>query len=151
MNTSNLKYKTKTATEEEIYLHLKLCNEKFIPPLEEKVNIREYSKKLFKKSVTFEAWENQTLAGLVAAYFNDTENHLGFITNVSILKDYKGKGIASELMNMCINYSKGNKFTEIILEVSKENKDAISLYEKFNFVNFEIKNDLLIMKLKIKK
>ncbi len=149
MNISNLKYKTKTATEEEIYSHLKECNNNFSPPLDEKVNIHEYSKKLFEKSVTFEAWIDQILTGLVAAYFNDIEYHSGYITSVSLTKDYMDKGIASELLNMCINYAKQYNFKEIKLEVSKDNSQAIHLYKNYNFIAFENKDDCMLMKLEL--
>ena len=147
MNISKIKYKTKTATEEEIYSHLKECNDNFCPQLDERVNIEEYSKKLFDNSVTFEAWVDNILIGLVAAYFNDAENHSGYITNVSITKDYKESGIASELMNMCIRYAKQCKVKEIKLEVHKDNSPAIHLYNKFGFVDCKNKDDFMLMKL----
>ena len=144
---TNITYKIKTATAEEIYFHLKECNANFIPPLDEKVDIQEYSKKLVDKSVTFEAWEDRILAGLIAAYLNDAEKKSGFITNVSTLKKYMGKGIASELMTRCIDYSKKHNFKEILLEVSEKNIEAIHLYTKNGFKDIENKNGMLVMKL----
>lgn len=151
MNISKIKYKTKTATEEEIYSHLKECNDNFCPQLDERVNIEEYSKKLFDRSVTFEAWVDNILIGLAAAYFNDAENHSGYITNVSITKDYMESGIASELMNMCIRYAKQYKVKEIKLEVFKDNSPAIHLYKRFGFMNFTNKDDFMLMKLGVSK
>jgi hypothetical protein len=58
MKTGSLKYTTKIATEFEIFLHLTGCSESFIPPLAERVNISEYAKKIFERSVTFEAWSD---------------------------------------------------------------------------------------------
>ena len=143
----NIQYKTKTATEEEIFSHLIECNDNFRPPLDEKVNIQEYSNKLFEKSLTFEAWTGQTLIGLVAAYFNDLKNYSGYITNVSVVRKYTGKGIASELLNICIEYAIKNNFKEIILEVAKEGNNAIHLYKNFGFLKFKSKGDVLLMKL----
>jgi len=145
----NLTYQTKTASTEEIYLHLKKCNNDFIPPLDQKVNLHEYSKKIFEKAITFEAWINKILVGLVAVYFNDVEKYFGYITNVSVLKDYKGKRIAYELMNRCIEYAKQHNFDQIILEVSSDNYEAIQLYKKFNFAAFENKNNMIGMKMQI--
>ena len=147
----NPHYKIKTATKEQIYLHLKQCNNDFIPPLDNKVNINEYAEKLFAQSVTFEAWEDESLAGLIAAYFNDKKNETGFITNVSVLNNHGGKGIASQLLRMCIKYAIQNNFKEVMLEVFKLNKPAINLYKKNGFTLFENKNDLLIMRHEIKK
>ena len=147
MNISKINYKTKTATEEEIYSHLKECNDSFCPQLDERVTVEEYSKKLFDNSVTFEAWVDNILIGLAAAYFNDAENHSGYITNVSITKDYIGSGIASELMDMCIRYAKQYKVKEIKLEVHKDNSSAIHLYNKFGFIDYKNKDDFMFMKL----
>jgi ribosomal protein S18 acetylase RimI-like enzyme len=143
----NIQYKTKTATKEDICAHLIECNTNFIPPLDEKVNIQEYSNKIYKRSITFEAWTDQNLIGLVAAYFNDMKNYSGYITNVSVVRKYIGKGIASELLNICIEYAIKNNFKEINLEVSEESNNAIHLYKNCGFLEFKSKDDFLLMKL----
>ncbi len=117
--------------------------------MDERVNIEEYSKKLFDNSVTFEAWVDNILIGLAAAYFNDAENHSGYITNVSITKDYKESGIASELMNMCIRYAKQYNFKEIKLEVHKDSSTAIHLFKIFGFFDYKNKDDFMLMKLRV--
>lgn len=143
----NINYKTKTALMEEIYSHLKECNENFIPPLEEKVNIMNYSRKIFENAITFEAWNEKILVGLIAAYLNDAENESAFITNVSTIKSLMGKGIANELMKMCIDYSKNHNFKEINLEVSSKNVDALNLYLKYGFVKNKEEDSITFMKL----
>lgn len=147
MSNPDLKYKVKTATAEEINGHLIKCNDNFLPPLNKKVSIEEYSKKLFEKSVTFEAWSGNLLAGLVAAYFNDKENFAGFISNVSVLPEYSGKGIASVLLEHCNKYAAKKGFKEIKLEVSQENYPAIHLYKKSGYNEIEKKDNLVIMKI----
>lgn len=147
----NINYKTKSALTEEIYSHLKECNENFIPPLEEKVNIMNYSKKIFENAITFEAWNEKILVGLIAAYLNDTENKSAFITNVSTIKSYMGKGIANELMRMCINYSKNHNFKVVNLEVSSKNADALNLYLKYGFVKNKEEDSITFMRLILNK
>lgn len=148
MSNDLIIYKTKTATEKEICSHLEECNNNFIPPLIERVNIEEYSKKIFEKAITFEAWSDSLLAGMIATYFNDL-NHAAFITNVSVVKKFMKSGIASALLNTCIKYARQNNCKEITLEVHKQNYAAIAFYEKAGFGQQGIKNDLLIMRLKI--
>lgn len=109
------------------------CNCNFYPILSERVDIKEYSKKIHSKAVTFEAWYDNLLVGLVAAYFNDKEFFFGFITNVSIFKEFMGKGIACKLLEMSVGYARKTKFKIIGLEVHKDNKAAIKLYKKFKF------------------
>jgi ribosomal protein S18 acetylase RimI-like enzyme len=147
INISKIKYKTKTATTKEIYSHLKECNDYFCPQLDKRVNVEEYSKKLFENSVTFEAWTNKIIIGLIAAYFNDKINNVGYITTVSLISRYTGSGIASELMDICINYAKQNYFKAINLEVHKDNTKAINLYHKFGFLDYGNKDEFILMKL----
>ena len=148
MKTADISYKIKTAKANHISLHLTECSDSFVPPLAERVNINEYVKKIFKKSVTFEAWADQLLIGLLAAYFNYVDG-IVFITNVSLLKNFVGYGIASNLLEMCIRYAGENNFREITLEVHENNSDAISLYKKFRFAIYQTKNNELLMKRQI--
>ncbi|MEI6696951.1 MAG: GNAT family N-acetyltransferase [Bacteroidota bacterium] len=149
MIQNSIIYNIKTASAKEIYSHLLKCNDSFIPPLSETINIEEYSNKLFEKSILFEAWDNNILVGCIAAYFNDTFTHNGFITNVSVINEYAGNGIATALLKMCIEYAKNNNIHMILLEVNRNNSSAIFLYEKFGFLCINTKVDILTMNLKI--
>tara|TARA_B100000809_G_scaffold230847_1_gene245572 strand:- start:298 stop:729 length:432 start_codon:yes stop_codon:yes gene_type:complete len=142
----NLNKKIKTATKNDIYEHLVSCNDNFIPPLNKTINILEYSEKLHSKSTTFEIWDNELLAGLIACYFNQKT---GFITNVSTLLNYNGKGIASSLLSNCIDYSRKNGVTVIKLEVNRLNTLAIRIYNKFGFTIFDEQDESFIMKLEL--
>jgi len=73
-------------------------------------------------------------------------NQQGFITNVSVLKEQMGKGIAETLMNNCIAYAKQQGIRSIDLEVSKGSEPAIALYRKFGFLDCGNKEDQLQMK-----
>lgn len=139
-------YKINTANNQEIFLHLQLCNNEFIPRLNTIVDLFEYSNKIHQYAITFEAWNKKRLVGLVALYFNNNEN-LGYITNVSVCKYYMGKGIASKLLEMCINYAKSNKFNYIELEVNHENIPALNFYIKNNFRQKESTKASYIMEL----
>jgi len=136
MSDLNTIYKTRTASIEEIFLHLTECKDDFNPPLDQTVNLSEYAKKIAEKAITFEAWVDNKLAGVVAAYFNDAENHSGYITHVDVLRNYSGKGIAVDLMNRCIEFAIQNGFYQITLEVAEDNDKAIQLYKKLDFVIF---------------
>jgi ribosomal protein S18 acetylase RimI-like enzyme len=149
MKANNIRYKIKTATEYEIFLNLTECSDAFIPPLAERVNINEYAKKIHEKSITFEAWVGKLLVGFLAAYFTDNADGLAFITNVSVLGKFAGLGIASMLLDMCIEHARNNNFQELALEVHRQNNPAIRFYNKFGFKNYETKDDILLMKRQI--
>jgi len=142
-------YKVKTAEEGRIYSFLKECNDSFCPKLDTRTDIIEYSKKIFNNAVTFEAWSENDLVGLVAAYFNNTDDRSGYVTIVAISKDYLRQGIATDLMNMCINHAERSGTKEIKLEVYKTNLPAISVYNRFGFKKYTNAEDQILMKLEV--
>lgn len=146
MSCSEFDYKIKTASCEEIINHLNRCADNFNPPLYTYVNIEEYSRKIYDNAITFESWVDNNLVGLIAAYFNNYNTRIGFITNVSVIKEYQGFGIASKLLSNTIKYGKNNGFISVALEVNIKNSNAIKLYEKYGFVATEQSQDKIIMK-----
>jgi ribosomal protein S18 acetylase RimI-like enzyme len=145
-NLTAVIYKENTASADTVLKHLIKCSSNFIPNLAETTDIKAYSKKIVENSITFEAWIANNLAGLIAAYFNDEKKITGFITNVSTVKDYAGKGIASQLMHNCIQYGISRHFKTISLEVNSQNKNAIQLYKKYGFQTTGSRQDTLLMK-----
>ena len=145
MDNLQITYGINTANRENIEAHLVNCNETMCPRLDKRVIIQDYAGKIHELAVTFEAWLDHTLVGLVAAYFNDMITKTGYITDVSVMKDYMGRGIASELMKMCIGYAKETDFRRIQLEVYKDNSSAIHLYRKFGFLEYSTRGDYMLM------
>lgn len=134
MEKNKVTYKIKTATENQILAHLKECNESFLPPLAERVDIAGYSRKIFEKSITFEAWKEGALVGLLAVYLNKGAESSAYITNVSVSKFCMGAGIASVLLQNCVEYAIEQGCGGISLEVHKANRQALGLYQKFDFI-----------------
>lgn len=147
MDTAPIDYKIKTAGDSAIADHLQNCKHLFVPCLDETVNIHDYSVKLANLALTFEAWASTELVGLVAAYFNDTSKRNAFITNVSVLPGFAGRGIAGTLLQHCVKYARDNNFREIVLEVNQHNGPAIKLYKRHNFSETAFKGELKIMTL----
>ncbi len=135
------------ATESEIYNHLSACDPEFVLVLSERVDIREYSGKIHNKSERFEAWDGDVLVGLVAVYCNDQARHMAYITSVSVLGGWKGKGIAAELIRRCIGHAENSGMHCIRLEVAPGNDPAIKLYEKYGFVIYDTTASSITMKL----
>jgi ribosomal protein S18 acetylase RimI-like enzyme len=49
-------------------------------------------------------------------------------------------------MSDCINYAINSKMTYVLLEVSKDSIEAINLYKKFGFIEFENNKESIFMK-----
>lgn len=138
-------YKTNTASEKDIKVHLTGCAESFSPPLYTYVSIEDYGRKLSEKAVNFEAWHENQLVGLASAYFNDIINKAGFLSNLSILPLFQNMGIASKLTKSVIEWGKKNRFKSIELEVKSKNLKVIKFYEKHEFVKTGNNDDCFIM------
>jgi RimJ/RimL family protein N-acetyltransferase len=54
--------------------------------------------------------------------------------SITVLKDYWGKGIGTELMHRALDFAKSAGIELVYLETRSDNVRAIALYEKFGFV-----------------
>ncbi len=138
-----IEYKINSANLDDVLSHLNHCNNQFIPPLSSRVSLDNYAKKITENAILFEGWAEEKLVGMVAMYLND-DNH-GYITNVSVYKEFGGKGIAKQIFVNLIGYSKLNNISELKLEVNSINFVAINLYKYFGFEILEEKNNQIIM------
>ena len=140
-------YCSNKASEAEIAEHLARCDSSFMPPLSCRVGIGAYAQKMASMATRFEAWTGGTLIGLVAAYCNDQENGVGYITSVSVLPAWTGNGIAARLMRLCVEHAKACGMRQISLEVATVNANAIRLYQNSGFTAGETTDAAVIMHL----
>ena len=113
-------YTVNRASTSQVIRHLETCNENFMPPLSDRVNIKEYSLKLTRTGMRFEAWADEALVGLVAAYCDNSHDGAAFITNVSVQLRHQGQGVARRLLTNCKSYSEENFFQCIQLKVNSK-------------------------------
>ncbi len=145
-----IEYQLNKATEAEIAKCLRRGSADFVPPLHSRVEISGYAKKIACKAMRFEAWSDGSLIGLVAAYCNDTEARLAFVTSVNVLREWTGKGIAANLMKHCVKHAQDLGVRQISLEVASDNLPAIKLYEKSGFVFNKANPPFITMNLYLK-
>lgn len=134
MIVAMVNYRINTASASQIADHLLKCDTDFTPPLSDRVEIDKYAMKIASKATRFEAYSDGVLIGLVAAYMSSQHNDLAYITNVSLVREWTGKGIASRLVSQCIEYAKTSAIRQIDLEVADANAAAIKLYKRLGFV-----------------
>ncbi|GAA3099246.1 GNAT family N-acetyltransferase [Rhizobium viscosum] len=133
------------ASAKEIAEHLLICDNAFVPRLSSRTDIARYAHKVFSNAQCFEAWAEDILVGLVAAYCDNHETNTAFITNVSVLPNWQGLGVATQLMSRCCQQVFEAGFKKIELQVSQGNKIAISFYEKHGFAAVKEENGTLNM------
>jgi ribosomal protein S18 acetylase RimI-like enzyme len=132
--SAKVEYLSNKASMEDVEKHLRNCDADFVPSLSSRVEITDYAHKIVSKATRFEAWFGGILVGLVAVYCNDQEKSIAYVTSVSLMKEWVGKGIALHLMRQCIKHMHVLGMRQICLEVASDNKPAIKLYEKCGFV-----------------
>ena len=140
-------FEADSATPTQIAEHLERCDDAFVPPLSTRTGIDDYARKIGRQAVRFEAWVDRTLVGLVAAYFNDEDRRVVFITDVSVEAAFQRTGIASELIRRCIERATNEGFDAIELEVDRANAPAIGLYSRLGFVASDMPGDSIRMRL----
>lgn len=131
---ATVEYFHNTASLRAITEHLLRCDPDFVPRLSHRVQIKDYAEKIEKRAMRFEAWSRGTLVGMLAVYFNFPEDSFGFITNVSVLRNWTGRGIAACMLEQCVQHARSLGLHGIQLEVGCDNLPAIGLYAKIGFV-----------------
>jgi ribosomal protein S18 acetylase RimI-like enzyme len=116
-----------------ISAHLRACDAAFVPPLSQRLAIDAYSEKIVTRAERFEAWSDDDLVGLLAAYCNDSGRRSAFVTSVSVMPQWQGLGVASRLLQACIDHATTGGFQRIELEVDVRNAPAALLYTKHGF------------------
>lgn len=142
-----LEFLLNTSTVSDVAAHLVGCDADFDPPLSSRVDLNAYAEKLVARALMFEAWAEGRLVGLVAAYCNDLVTREGFITSVSVLPAWLGKGVASRLMSDCLAHAVRVGMRQMSLEVAKTNSRAVGLYTRLGFLpEFAPSGHLLVMR-----
>lgn len=144
---TEVKYVSNKASEAEIAEHLSRCDADFLPALSDRVKVSTYTRKIANYATRFEAWSGNTLVGLVAAYCNDHGKGAAYITSVSVLQAWTGKGIATRLLNQCVEFAKASGMRQVSLEVGRDSTPAIRLYENIGFVAGEVTGAFVTMNL----
>ena len=115
----SIEYRHNTSSQLDILYHLQNVSSAFVHDLSSRVDVKEYSQKLFSMAEREEAWSGDNLIGLVAYYINhDTKK--AFITNVSVDIRFQKQGIATKLL---------------------ENAKCVAIEERMKLISLEAAND----------
>ena len=80
-----------------------------------------------------------------------TKNKLVFeLTKMAVKPDYRNKGIGKKLLKKCIDYSKSNVYSSIILYSNKKLNNAIHLYRNFGFKEIKMEKKSPYLRANIK-
>ena len=103
----------------------------FVPSLCSRINVLEYYAKLREKAQIIMCLHNRKLVGLIAFYCNDLENKTAYVTFIAVVSEYRGKKIASLLLEKASNLSLQKGMQKIKIETN--NDIAYKCYLKNGF------------------
>lgn len=95
--------------------------------------------------------EEKTNPYLKYCFYVGNNNILGYITyldiydrfeisNIYVLREFRGNGIASKMLQFVIAEGLNKKINNITLEVNSKNTSAIALYHKYGFKEVAIRS-----------
>ena len=116
---------------ESIYLFLDNINNEYNPPLSAKVDLRQYTEKIFDNAVLFVRNDNSNIVGMVVLYCNDENKEKAYIPLVGVLPSHRRRGIAKELMQEAISYVKSKDFN--VIGIHSNNPIAVKAYCDLGF------------------
>lgn len=138
-----LHYRDNTASAPQIVRHLAACDAAYVPTLSSRVALPEYATKLASHAMRVEAWEADNLAGLAAFYCNRPP--LAFLSNLSVLPDYRRRGIAAYLLKQCMIRAAREGCASLWLTLGQGNGPALTLYRQHGFVITEENDGIITM------
>lgn len=115
-----------------IYNFLISGNEKYRKTLSDRLNIREYSKKLSIKANNFIVTKNKDIVSYSGTYF-DMRNKNTFISKISVREAYLRHGIGRKLINYICDHAIERKMTLITLEEKTQNENLKDFYLSLGF------------------
>ena len=73
--------------------------------------------------------------------------HSCYVTSVSVLPEWSGRGIAAALLAELMECAAETKVESVTLEVSKQSSAALALYRRFGFEQIDERDDVAVMEL----
>ena len=128
-----IEFQANRASAQQIFKHLSCCDADFVPILSSRVEIGKYAQKIVCNATRIEAWSRSKLIGLIAVYCNDQKGRIAYITSVSVIRTWAGRGVGTLLMNQCVERAKASGMQRVTLQVDEENVQAIRFYKKIGF------------------
>ena len=97
------------------------------------ISLDEYLVKIKEKAEFLVHYIGGRCAGFVAFYCNDQRAEQAFITLLLVSPEFRGRKVASVLLEGVCSLARLRGFATCQLEVNTDNYPALHLYEKFGF------------------
>jgi len=130
----NINFYLKQLSVEEIERYLVLNDNNLFEKLSARLDIHEYSKKLFDYALHFTLYKYDNLVAFSPCYFNKPKKGKAYISALIVRKSFQGLGLEKILLEHIKGYAKYNNFNEIYVSFHCHNIPSIEFYESNLFV-----------------
>lgn len=133
-------------TQPEVLSLLQFFDDSSDKPLHEGLDFSSYSEKLSKHAFFVLATDDNELKGFIAYYLND-EGHFVYIPQIVVHKSARHLGLGHMMMKELVKsvVSMNGVYTQIQLEVLKENDNASNFYSREGFDAVEDRKERLLL------
>lgn len=118
----------------QIRSHLLQCNRLFLNELKSRADLDVYSEKLSSRAELLHVSERGRVIALLAYYVDEVKSE-AFVSNVSVIREFEGRGLAKNLLQTLESRISSENRTGIAirLEVLRLNERAIRLYRSLGY------------------
>ena len=103
----------------------------FVPSLLQMPNLDEWILKMYHNGSMYYTISGSNIISLIVGYYNREERFL-YIPYVCVNPDHQGHGISQKTINYIIEHL-STDIQKILLEVRKDNNNALQAYHKMGF------------------
>lgn len=129
----------------EIDATIRFCDDAFMAPVAQRAIYPDLMEKINQKGKFIFAYDGNPL-GYCAFYANDAERRTAYISLIAVLPEYQKMHIGTELLKKSFEMMRTYGMEHCMLEVRKNNKNAIQFYNKNQFVVEEERLESYLMR-----
>lgn len=125
----------------QLYAFIQSVDMLFSKPLSQRVDLLEYSQKLFNKATLCYILQEGKVIALTAGYTQQLLGSMAYISLVATLPENQGAGLACETVTQFIKTCRNMNLSAIHLYTTHDNEHAKHLYEKLGFRQWNIETE----------
>jgi ribosomal protein S18 acetylase RimI-like enzyme len=131
--SGELRFAQDTSTSDDVLNHLACVDDLLSPKISDRIDLGTYAQKIVLRATRFEAWEQDTLVGLVAAYV-DLDDQRASVTHLAVMERCQHRRVGHRLMSSLLQALSEGGITWVDLEVAENNIQAQNFYRHMDFV-----------------
>ena len=112
---------------------LSKIDQEFPIPLSNKTDLKIYAKKLYDLANVKCVYNGENIVAMVAGYIDNCKSNCAYIALVGVLREYRGKGMATKLIREFMKECADKGISRIDLYTHQSNINAINMYKKIGF------------------